>query len=511
MKRYLIEADIESFERQYFDVVIVGSGLAGLYTALNLDGRFSCAVLSKTGKEQCNSFLAQGGIAAAIDADDELNLHIHDTLNAGANLCDEKAVELLVENGVEEIKNLIALGVKFDINLSGGLHITREGGHSKNRIVHCGGDATGKVIVNHLTDIIEQRENIDIKYETFLVDIITLDNKVKGIIIFDGSYKLLISNNIVICSGGIGQVYKYTTNPESATGDGIACAIRAGAQVSNMEFVQFHPTAFYKEDSTSSFFLISEAVRGEGGILLNNKGERFMLGRHPLAELAPRDIVAREIYKEVKESHIPFVYLDITSKSEEFLKERFPTIFGECLKNVIDISKSKIPVCPVQHYFMGGITTDLDGKTNIEGLYSCGEAAYTGVHGANRLASNSTLECLVFGNQCARDINKKKILKSDKEINILTGRNSLKTEDAAFFNECRNKIKDIAHADGGIIRNGKKLKAGIFEIEVMIERLDGTAFSDCSEMEVYNMALVLKEILKAALKREKSVGSHYRE
>lgn len=509
MKRYLLDFNLKDIETECYDVVIVGSGLAGLYTALNIDKSLSIALISKASKKQSNSYLAQGGIAAVLDDDDKIELHFKDTLNAGADLCESEAVNLLVTQGPTEIYELMKLGVEFDSTNSGVLHTTREGGHSKSRILHCGGDATGKEIVNKLSGIIESRENIRVKYETFLVDIITYENKTLGVLVYENGYKFYKSSNVVICSGGIGHIYKYSTNPNTATGDGIAAAIRAGAIVKNMEFIQFHPTALYNQSDNQSFFLISEAVRGEGGILVNNKNERFMKNRHEMKELAPRDIVAREIFMEIKKSGIPYVYLDITSKSEEFLKNRFPTIYKECLKYGINISKDKIPVCPVQHYFMGGIKTDLFGESSVCGLYACGEVSYTGVHGANRLASNSLLECVVFGKRCAEHINNKGVLKPFNFINIKNENINSKKQDLCY-DEYKDIIKFVMDEYGGIVRNEKGLLKGINQIESILNELNNVSFSDCSQMEVYNMALVANEILNAALKRKKSIGAHFR-
>lgn len=508
MKRYLFEQDLSEMETENYDVIIVGSGLAGLYTALNIDPKLSCVILSKMDKKICNSYLAQGGIAAVIDGDDKIKLHYQDTLTAGANLCDVKAVEMLVENGAKEIRRLIKMGVQFDIKTNGHLHTTREGGHSKNRIIHCGGDATGKEVVEKLTSLIESKNNVLIKYEAFLVDIITKENRTCGVVIYDDNgYKFYKSSNVVICSGGVGQIYKYTTNPVSATGDGVAAAIRAGAEVLNMEFIQFHPTTLYNNDKNKNLFLISEAVRGEGGILLNEKGERFMIGKHPMAELAPRDVVARAIYNEINKSSLPYVYLDISFRGEQFLKERFPTIFYECLKHGIDISKQCIPVCTGQHYFMGGIKTDLHSESTINGLYACGEAACTGIHGANRLASNSLLECLVFGRQCAKHINNKQSLKICED-KVLIDKGKMHLANISAF---KDDIKNIMNDYCGIVRNEDGLQKGMDRIESIIKELSDVSLTTCEQMEIYNMAIIAREVIKAALLRKVSIGAHFRD
>ncbi len=510
MRRYLFKSDIKDMKRERYEAVIVGSGLAGLYTALLLDEDMSCLVISKSGKDECNTYFAQGGIAAAIDEHDDFTLHFEDTLTAGANLCKRDAVELLVEKGVEEIQNLIKMGVQFDIDYSGELHTTREGGHGRNRILHCNGDATGKEILDHLTKIALQRKNITLKYNSFLADIITDNGSVCGVVAFEDEYTFYQSPHVVICAGGAGQIFKHTTNPPSTTGDGMAAAIRAGAGLGNMEFIQFHPTALYEENPGQSCFLISEAVRGEGGILRNAAGERFMIGRHPMGDLAPRDIVAREIFSEIKKTKTPYVYLDITAKSRDFLETRFPTIFATCLQQGIDISTQQIPVCPVSHYFMGGIRTDLDGRTNIQGLYSCGEAAYTGVHGANRLASNSLLECLVFGRRCAQDINQKRM---EEPLHCTPPMPTIEVRrlDKQIFAMFRLRMKEIMTKAGGIVRNADALKMGLIEIGEMIEQLQHAALETPHQMETYNMLLIAETVLRSALSRTESIGSHFRE
>jgi L-aspartate oxidase len=488
--------------------VIVGSGIAGLYTALNIDERFSCIVLSKENIRQCNSYLAQGGIAAVTKKEDKLELHYNDTLYAGAGICNKQAVEDLVSEGPKEIERLVAAGVKFDTDSRGDFHATREGGHSKNRILHCGGDSTGKQVEEKLFNAVAQKKNITYEENTFLADIVTQQGKAAGIVVYDGQYRLYVSPNIVICSGGIGQVYKYTTNPRAATGDGIAAALRAGAELDSMEFVQFHPTALYFGAENGRHFLISEAVRGEGGILRNQKGECFMRARHPMGDLAPRDIVAREIFREIRSSKVPYVYLDITSKTKEYLMQRFPTIYSECKRQEIDISSQFIPVCPVQHYFMGGIKTDLNGRSSIQGVYACGEAACTGVHGANRLASNSLLECLVFARRCAQHINQSGCRSiSFTSIEIETQYMDRETDIDVVINKIKNTMSD----HGGIIKNQKGLEEGIKTIDEILLQMQYLKLSSVKHMEALNMAMIARQILSAAAVRKESVGAHYRD
>lgn len=508
MRRYIFNGDIGQLEKQYHDVIIVGSGVAGLYTALNLDEKLNCVVLSKAAIEKSSSWLAQGGIAAVISENDNVESHFNDTIVAGAGLCEEDAVKVLVNEGPDDIRQLMALNVPFDLDEQGLLHITREGGHTHNRVLHCGGDATGRETVKTLASIAGNRSNITLGENVFLLDILTEGQKVCGVIISEnGKHKLLVSAHVVISTGGIGQVYAYTTNPLGATGDGIAAAMRAGAHVKNMEFIQFHPTALYTSDKRGQAFLISEAVRGEGGVLKNIHGRAFMEGKHPMKDLAPRDIVTRVIAEEMDKTHSRHVFLDITAKSAEYLSKRFPTIFKECHKQGIDISEEWIPVRPVQHYLMGGLETDLKGMTNIEGLYASGESSCTGVHGANRLASNSLLECLVFGRRCAQCINKSE---AEKPLQIEYIRDREYEKKDLDYDQIKKKIKQIMTFKGGIIRDQVHLEEALKEIENLLCLLEKD-YLDCKEgVQVLNMTTIAEQILKAALKRKESIGAHFR-
>lgn len=509
MLRYAFNSDIKIKDTLAYDVVIVGAGLAGLYTALNLDPKLSCAILTKEGVEVSNSYLAQGGIAAAIAADDTPVFHMEDTLEAGAGKCDNDAVTVLVDEGPFDIRRLVEMNVPFDLNEDGDLSITREGGHRRNRIVHAGGDATGRETVKTLAAIAKNRPNITFFPQISFVDALLDYNGVCGAVVNDKEYYLIATRNIVICTGGIGQLYTHSTNPAVATGDGIAAAKRAGARLDNMEFVQFHPTGLYSTSEESRSFLISEAVRGEGGLLKNLEGERFMVGRHELAELAPRDIVAREITRELKRTGACHAWVDITEKSESFLSARFPTIYNECLSRGINISRDYIPVCPVQHYLMGGITTDLNGLTNIEGLYACGEAANTGVHGANRLASNSMLECLVFGRRAADHINKGFPLRGRLTSVSLPEVPSIPYAQADRKAEIRNEIKLIMDKYGHVIRSAQGLEAASARLEEILDIIEHEYYEGREYLEILNMAIVAREIISAALKRKESVGAHY--
>ena len=511
--RFAIDGSVKAEKTLSYDVVIVGAGLAGIYTALNIDERYSCLILAKDRIEISNSWYAQGGIAAAISQDDAPIFHQEDTLIAGAGLCDKDAVGVLVAEGPYDISRLVALQVPFDINEYGDLQITREGGHRKNRIVHAGGDATGRETVKALAHIAAQRSNISFSENTCFYDIVQdSDGAVSGIIVKkeDREFDLVKTSRVVIATGGIGQVYKSTTNPSVATGDGLAAAMRAGAQVKNIEFIQFHPTGLWSPEPEDREFLISEAVRGEGGLLKNSDGDRFMEGQHELNELAPRDIVTRAVVKELQRSGEDHVFVDITHKSEDYLKRRFPTIYEECLKRGINIAHDWIPVCPVQHYLMGGIETDLDGHTSIKGLYAAGEAAYTGVHGANRLASNSMLECLVFGRRAAEDINR--ALQAHPEgVNPLIPQLPVRLESTLDYTALRTEVKSLMSQYGYVARSDKGLTYALEKIEEILKRLQSVYDNKNVYLETLNIAAVAMAILTAAYKRPESIGSHYRE
>jgi L-aspartate oxidase len=490
-----------------YDVVIIGAGLAGLYTALNIDETLTCCIVAKEGVDISNTWLAQGGIAAAISPGDTPAFHLEDTLIAGAGLCDPEAVRVLVDEGPRDIDRLVRLDVPFDLDELGDLQITREGGHRKNRIVHAGGDATGREAVKALAPIVAARPNVTFSEHTCLFDIILNSNGEAGGLVVrknDERFELISTGGIVIATGGIGQVYGASTNPRVATGDGLAAAARAGARLRNLEFIQFHPTGLWSPQPENREFLISEAVRGEGGVLVNSRGERFMKGAHELGELAPRDIVARAIVRELESSGEDHVFVDVTEKSEEFLKNRFPTIYSECLKRGINISRDWIPVTPVQHYLMGGIATDLLARTNIPGLYACGEAACTGVHGANRLASNSMLECLVFGRRAAENIS---------EVSRRAGAASLpdiprRTAIEGGFDLLRKRVQDIMSRHGFVIRSMDGLLAAKVEIAQIYALLRDSYNCSNEYMETLSVATVAGAVIEAAIRRPDSIGSH---
>ena len=510
MHRYLVDFDVRDMETEYHDVLIIGSGIAGVYTALEISCDHDIAIVTKETLDISNSVLAQGGIAVSLDKEDSPELHFKDTLYAGAGLCDDNAVWVLVNEAAENIERLCRFGVNFDRKNPNELALTREGAHSKNRIIHAG-DTTGKEVLDKLIAEVKTRDNIRIKERTFVLDLLTEKGECRGLLVYDedsSRYKAYYSNIIICATGGFGQIYSYTTNPEVATGDGICLAYRAGAELMDLEFIQFHPTVLYHPENKS--FLISEAVRGEGAILRNIHGERFMPGYHELKELAPRDVVSRAIFEEMQKTGSDHVFLDITFKDREYLENRFPNIFKTCMGYGIDISKDYIPVAPAEHYCMGGIRTDVYGRTNIKGLYACGEAACNGIHGANRLASNSLLEGLVFGSKIGAEVNdllKNRPACEDKPVFSYCG---CREDDRMDRKQVREKIQRIMTEKVGIIRSRNSLTKALDEILQYERQLENKVNRSIPDFELQNIILLSRLVVESALEREESRGAHYR-
>ena len=508
MRRYLRNFNTEMLPTVETDVLIVGAGIAGLWTALHLPQKTNVHIICKYQPEESNSWLAQGGIAAVFDESDTFASHIHDTLIAGAGLCDEKAVEILVSEAPDNIKELIQMGVVFDTDDQGNLSMGREGGHSCRRILHSGGDATGKAITYELITQVRQKSNIHLWSDTLLAEIITDATGVCGAIVRDmNGLQFLKTPNVVLATGGIGHLYRYTTNPRGAVGDGIAAAIRAGATVKNMEMVQFHPTTLMNSEEPQRLFLISEAVRGEGAILRNAKDEPFMEKVHPMKDLAPRDIVTRGILAELKRTGEPYARLDASSMSRAFFARRFPNIFAKCEISGIRLTMNAIPVHPAQHYFMGGIETDENGSTNVDGLWAVGECACNGVHGANRLASNSMLECLVFGKRCANHIISQK--RPKQSIAPIATTNPIGSFSIDEANKMHDEVRIIMDTFVGAERTPEGLEKAQTQIQNMLDVLDTKALTTDAATELYAMLTIAKEIVSGALARKESVGAHY--
>jgi L-aspartate oxidase len=510
-ERYIVNFDTDSLPCEFYDVVIIGSGIAGVYTALTMPRKAKVLIITKETIEINNSVLAQGGIAVSLDKNDSPELHFQDTIYAGAGLCDEKTVKVLVNEAAENIANLCLYGVNFDRDQSNRLSLTREGAHSMNRIIHTG-DATGKEVCDTLVSAVSDLDNVTIKECTFAVDILTEGNVCRGVLTSneDGTQLKAYYAPVVVCaSGGYGRLYANTTNPEVATGDGAAFAYRAGADLMDLEFVQFHPTVLCVPENQS--FLISEAVRGEGALLINHKGERFMAAYHPMKELAPRDVVSRAIFTEMQKTGTNNVFLDITHKDRDFLKNRFPTIFKTCLSYGIDMSKDYIPVAPSQHYSMGGIKTDEFGRTRIKGFYAVGEAACNGIHGANRLASNSLLEGLVFGRRIARQI-EQNLSELKKQTGIKPRIKSFKQREQKSIDAIGmiKKLQQLMSQDVGIIRTKEGLEKALSTILTMKKEVNNAELKGMLMIELRNMLFLAHLIIKAALMREESRGAHFR-
>lgn len=482
--------------------LIIGSGISGLNFALHAAKRGKVILITKKKVIDSSTNYAQGGIAAVLDKTDDVEEHIKDTMTAGAHHNNKKAVNFMVKNSTQAVYRLVDLGVEFEKE-NNQLKLTKEGGHNKRRIAYVG-DYTGKEIEHILVKRTKEHPNITILENTFGLELITKGKNCYGAqIIRKNKIENIFSDQTIIATGGVGQIFGNTTNPTIATGDGLGMGIRAGCKIKDLEFIQFHPTAFAKNISPK--FLISEAVRGEGAKLINSANERFMNKRHELKELAPRDIVAREIYKELKKGQ---VFLDIRHENQKELKKRFPQIFEKLKKYGYKMDKDLIPITPAAHYICGGIVIDQFGRTGIKNLFAFGEVTYTGVHGANRLASNSLLEALVFSNQILEK------LKPTKKLKVLTidrpkliPQESEETKIAKFL---KKEIQTTMWEYAGIVRNLKKIKKEalpkIKDINNQLNKFDGT---NQTIAETKNMAQISLEILKAALKRKKSLGCHF--
>ena len=487
------------------DCLIVGGGLAGLYIALQVKNK-SVTILSKTDFEETNTYLAQGGIAAEMTNDIELlNKHIKDTLIAGAWHNDKSSTELLVNEASENIKTLISFGVEFDHDSFGQIDKTLEGGHSTRRILHAGGDATGRVIMRALENAVINSKNITIIPKSMATDLIINNGECVGVYYLDefGKLKNIFANSTVIATGGIGGVYKQSTNPKHASGDGIGLVSRANGVIRDMEFVQFHPTAYYDANSGNQAFLISEAVRGEGAYLVNSNADRFMHKYDERLELAPRDIVSQSIIKEMYNTWNECVYLD-TRHLKSINHKRFPTINKNLLKKGIDMNKDLIPVKPVQHYSVGGIKTNLKGETSIKNLYANGECSSTGVHGANRLASNSLLECIVFGNEIAKQINKSNIKLEETKIQSTEWQNqNLK------YKPIIREVQEVMEKYVGVVRNLEELKLAESIVQKILNNLSKYTNYTKNYFRVLNIATTSLIIIKSAIERTESIGCHY--
>ncbi len=504
---------------------MLGSGIAGLSFALKVAKRGRVAIITKKNRAESNTNYAQGGIASVTSKEDSFEMHVCDTLEAGAGLCKEDVVRTIVQEGPERIEELIQLGMRFserEVPRSDGLReldLGKEGGHSKRRILHAK-DVTGREIERALLAAIAAQPNIEIFENHFAIDLITTQklgwpgaNRCVGVYVLDkgsGQVEVFASPHVLLATGGCGKVYLYTTNPDIATGDGVAMAYRAGAAVANMEFIQFHPTCLYHPKAKS--FLISEAVRGEGGVLKTIDGLEFMDKYHPLKSLAPRDIVARAIDTEMKRAGANYVLLDITHQSARFLIERFPNIYHTCLGYGIDMTKEPIPVVPAAHYQCGGVVTTVDGETDIAGLYAVGEVACTGLHGANRLASNSLLEALVCAQRAAERVSTQPLPSAREEIPAWQSGHAHNADELVVVSHNWDEIRRLMWDYVGIVRTNKRLQRAQARIANLQEEIqeyywDFNVTSDL--LELRNIATVAELIVACALQRPESRGLNY--
>ncbi|MGX4582970.1 L-aspartate oxidase [Paenibacillus chitinolyticus] len=506
--RYLTDTDLTAIPHYKTDVIIIGAGIAGLFTALQASASQRVLLITKKSLLDSNTRYAQGGIAAVISDEDSPEYHLQDTLVAGAGLCSRDAVDVLVHEGPQGVQDLIRMGTQFDLE-NGEIALTKEGAHSQRRILHANGDATGAEIVRALSENTKNNPSIEIWDDHIVIDLITADGECCGALVQkpDGQRVYVQGNATVLCTGGAGQLFRYTTNPDVATGDGVAIAYRAGADIRDMEFIQFHPTVLVYPGAPR--FLISEAVRGEGAYLRNIKGERFMEKYHPQLELAPRDVVARAIVSEIEETGSSFIYLDITHEPEQMIRHRFPTIYETCLSFGLDLTSDWIPVAPAAHYMMGGVKTDLHGETNIKRLFACGEVSSTGVHGANRLASNSLSEAIVFG---------RRIIDRIRSLAPLLNRvpqtgegTSARTElPKQAMVEKKLKLQKVMVRYAGVRRDAAGLQRGLDELKRHLPSFD-SCLTRREDYEFANLLTCALLTAEAALRREESRGGHYRE
>ena len=509
-RRFLVSFDSHKIPHIFTDVLVVGSGIAGLSATIEAARSSSVLVVTKDKISQCNTQYAQGGIASVISDKDSFSEHIKDTLNAGHGLCNVEVVEGIVKEGPLRIKELISMGVRFDKE-DGSLALTQEGGHSHRRILRANGDTTGKEIERGLIDAVRTNKNVTIFEYTFTIDLLVIDGVCKGIIAWHSQKGSLLiwAKQTVLATGGCGRLYRETTNPKVAKGDGIAIAYRAGVELQNMEFIQFHPTTLYIAGATRT--LISETVRGEGGILKNKNGERFMGKYHKDLELAHRDVVSRSIMKEIQATDHTHVYLDVTHIPVELFSNRFPGIKAICDSFDIDITKDMIPVRPSAHYMIGGIKTDQRGMTNVLSLYACGEVTSTGLHGANRLGSNSLLEGLAYGHRVGCEVRDK--LK-DNGFGLSPRHISYKVstpkQGELDLGDVKDALQSLMWRNVGIERDKKHLVEAKEMIGYWSNYVLEKEFLSPVGWELQNMLTVASVITEMAEKREETRGVHYR-
>jgi L-aspartate oxidase len=509
--RFLAAFHPKQTPHYFADVLILGGGLAGLRAAIEIDSSLSVLVITKDALDESSSSWAQGGIAGVMDPEDCFEDHIADTLKAGGSLCDRQVVEMVVREAPNRIQELIEWGTRFD-ELAGELVLGREGGHSHNRIVHALGDATGKEVMRAVTHWARQLPNLQFWRNAFTIDLLTDDQGCCGALVWN-AYRgktIVWAKQVILCTGGIGQLYRESTNPPVATGDGYAMAYRAGVELRDMEFVQFHPTVLYIAGSSRS--LITEAVRGEGAHLVDAHGYRFMTDYDPRGELAPRDVVAHAIVTQMQKTQHPNVYLDLSHLGADFIRGRFPGMVRSCAEFGIDITCERIPVRPGAHYMIGGLTVDLSGGTKMSGLWACGEVASSGLHGANRLASNSLLEGLVYGAHAGRQASRLAQQTPDRfEVLPLAQRPTLDGSPLALdLQDVRNALKSLMWHAAGVRRHAAGLEQAARQVDTWCRYVLPRQFTTPDGWELQNMLTVARVIIRAALERKESRGVHLR-
>jgi len=508
--RYLAPFHPKQVPHFFTDVLIIGAGLAGLRAALAVDPKLSALVITKDGIRESNSAYAQGGIASVLSAQDSFEEHVADTLEAGGPLCNREVVERVVREGPERIRELVEWGTRFD-QADGALLLGREGGHGHDRIAHAFGDATGKEIMRAMIERARQQPNIDVWEHTFTLDLLTHEGTCRGALVWNSRHgkTLIWAKQTILCSGGLGQIYRETTNPEVATGDGMALAYRAGAELRDMEFVQFHPTVLYI--AGSSRHLITEAMRGEGAYLVDRYGHRFMPEYDPRAELAPRDIVSSSIVSQMERTRHPNVYLDLTHLDPQRVLGRFPGIAEICRHFNLDITRDRIPVRPGAHYMMGGVTVDAEGRTTVPGLWAAGEVTSSGLHGANRLASNSLLESLVYGASTGAGASVAAAPINDRFRALpLENPRSSPLDEPLDVNDIRNSLKSLMWRNLGVRRDAEGLHDAADSIDHWNRYVLAIQFGDPAGWELQNMLSIAGLMIAAARARTESRGCHVR-
>ncbi len=503
--RYIAPFDSSTTPQEECGVLVIGSGVSGLSAALKVAEKREVTLATKGELKSSNTRKAQGGIAAVLQEEDSFEDHLEDTLEAGDGLCEKNAVERMVREGPSLVEKLVELSDEFDRS-EGELDFSREGGHSRQRVIHARGDATGAAIEDVLAAEVLGHDRITIRENMTLVDLLTVEGQGRGAVMMaEGKKKIFLFGSLILATGGAGQLYRETTNHEVVTGDGMAAAFRAGLVLRDLEFVQFHPTVLYRAGAPR--FLITEALRGEGGVLVDQDGKKFMAEIHPMGELAPRDIVSRGILRRMIKTDTSYVYLDVSHLERKLLENGYPTINKVCARYGIDITEDPIPVRPCAHYFMGGIKAEITGETGVDGIYCAGEVASTGVHGANRLASNSLLEGLVMGNLAG-----KKAASSSKEIQ------KIQVDSVGFdrsaeldFKDLRQSLQSLLWREAGILREGKRLARAGQQLQEWMRLIEAYPAQTRREVELLNMMHLAGLLVEGASRRRESRGAHHRE